>query len=283
MLRCVPLSPLVTRPFDVVRPSAGRAPVIVEVPHAGLELDAEAAASLTAPVRALARDADLYVDELVAHLVDAGVTLLIARTSRYVVDLNRGADDVDAASVVGGKGATTPHGLVWSRATDGAPCLVAPLSRRELERRITRYHAPYHATLGSLLDEARRQHGYAVLLCAHSMPSDGVGLDGRARPRADIVPGSRGGTSTAASVLRAVEQVCAAMSLSVRHDDPYRGGYSTGHYGRPAEGLHAMQIEVARRLYMNEDRLTRVERGAARVRDFYSRLVERVASSCPGA
>lgn len=267
-----------TRPFDVVRPSAGRAPIVVEVPHAGLELDAEAAASLTVPVRALARDADLYVDELVAHLVAAGVTLLVARTSRYLVDLNRGEGDVDAASVVGGAGAGSPHGLVWSRATDGASCLVSPLSRRELDRRVARYHAPYHAALASLLDEARGQHGYAVLLCAHSMPSDGIGLDGRVRPRADVVPGSRGGASAAASVLRAVDEVCAAMSLSVRHDDPYRGGYSTGHYGRPDAGVHAVQIEVARRLYMNEDRLTRVERGVARVRDLYSRLVERVCA-----
>lgn len=272
------LSPFVMRPFEILRPSAGRTAIVVEVPHAGLELDAEAAATLTAPVRALARDADLFVDELVEHLPAVGVTLLVARTSRYLVDLNRAGDDVDSASVVGGRGAGSPHGLVWNRTTDGAPCLDAPLSRRELDRRVARYHAPYHAALAGLLDETRREHGHAVLVCAHSMPSEGVGLDGRPRARADVVPGSRGGTSADSSVLGAVDAACGAMGLSVRHDDPYRGGYSTAHYGRPDAGVHAIQIEVARRLYMNEDRLTRVERGVARVRDFYSRLVERVCA-----
>lgn len=265
-------------PFDVIRPTSGRSPVVVEVPHAGLMLDAETAANLVAPCRALAKDADLYVDELVDHLTAAGVTLLVARTSRYLVDLNRSADDVDGASVVGGRGAGSPHGLVWNRTTDGASCLDRPLPRRELDRRLEHYHRPYHAALAGLLDAMRHEHGHAVLICAHSMPSDGVGIDGRARQRADVVPGSRGGTSSHASVLTEIDAVCAAMGLSVRHDDPYRGGYSTAHYGRPNDGVHAVQIELARRLYMSEDRLSRVERGVERMRDFYSRVVERVGS-----
>ncbi|MCC6649211.1 MAG: N-formylglutamate amidohydrolase [Polyangiaceae bacterium] len=272
------MSPLATRPFELVRPAAGRAPVVVEVPHAGLLVDAEAASTLVAPARSLARDADLFVDELVSHLPAVGVTLLVARASRYLIDLNRGPADVDAAMVVGGRGTGGGHGLVWTRTSDGAPALDAPLPRSELDRRVAQYHAPYHAALAETLDELRREHGHVVLLCAHSMPSDGVGVDGRVRARADVVPGSRGRTSADTRLLDAVDAVCGELNLSVRHDDPYRGGYSTTHYGRPKAGVHAVQIEVARRLYMNEDRLSRVERGVARVRGFYSRLVERVGA-----
>lgn len=265
-------------PFEVLRPRGDVSPVIVEVPHASLVLDPETMAFSIAPIRSIARDADLYVDLLVRDLIDVGVTVLVARRSRYVVDLNRDAADFDALAVDGGPHAKSPRGVVWRLTTENEPALFAPLTRGELERRLATVHTPYHATLRALCDETRERFGRAVLFCAHSMPSSGrrghvdVG-DGRA----DVVPGTRGRTTAGAAFIDLVDEVCAEHAYSVKHDDPYRGGYATTHYGRPAEGVHAIQIELARRVYMQEDTLLLDPEGAGRAKRLWRALVTRAA------
>jgi N-formylglutamate amidohydrolase len=109
---------------------------VVEVPHAGLMVDATCLSTLLVSARSLARDADLYVDELVPEATEVGATVLIAQTSRYFIDLNRREDEVDRHAVEGGFGHDAPHGLVWHRATDGERALAAPLPPRELQRRV---------------------------------------------------------------------------------------------------------------------------------------------------
>jgi len=227
--------------------------VVVEVPHAGLGMDPVSLAWLAAPARSLGADADLYADQLFADAPDEGAQLLVANTSRYVVDLNRAEGDVDALAVEGGTARSSPHGLVWRTTTDGRPALTGPLPRAEYERRLERYHRPYHRTLAELVDERRREHGFAILLCAHTMPSRGRdGHDDAGTERADVVPGSRGRTSATSAVIDLVDRLGREAGFRVVHDEPYRGGYSTGYYGRPGEHVHAIQIELARRLYMNE-------------------------------
>jgi N-formylglutamate deformylase len=259
--------------FRVVPPRSREVAVIVEAPHPGLLIDAECLSTLHVAARALARDADLFVDLLVEEAADQGATLLIAQVSRYFVDLNRAATEHDAISVEGSHGHEAPHGVIWHRSTDGDRVLRFPLARAELERRLAVAHRPYHDALAALIAEKQRKFGEVVLVCAHSMPSVGHGFGGREVLRADIVPGTRGRTTAAAAVIDTVEHQARAMGYSVRHDDPYRGGYSTLHYGAPSRGVHAVQIEVARRLYMNESNLRRAEEGVARLRLFYKQLV----------
>src|SRR5689334_3002733 len=105
--------------FEVVEPSSGESPVIVEVPHAGLSLDAETLAWTVAPAASVARDADLYVDALFADAPAEGATLLVARASRYVVDLNRSESDCDREAVEGGGKDPWPRGLIWRLTTEG--------------------------------------------------------------------------------------------------------------------------------------------------------------------
>jgi N-formylglutamate amidohydrolase len=215
-------------------------------------------ATLIAPAQALGRDADLYVDELYADAPDVGATLLVSHVSRYVCDLNRAETDVDSLTVEGGAARSAPHGVIWRVTTDNRPALLRPLPFSELERRLQRIYRPYHQTLQALLEQRVAEFGYAVLLCGHSMPSRGrEGHIDPGRERADVVPGSRGRTTCAEQVLRLVEQYAAQFRLSLAHDEPYRGGFSTFHYGRPRERVHAIQIELARRLYMDEQRLTK--------------------------
>jgi N-formylglutamate amidohydrolase len=247
--------------FSVHEPRTTRTPVIVEVPHAGLGIDAESMATLVAPAQSIGRDADLFVDDLYADAPDVGATLLVSHISRYVCDLNRAETDVDPLTVEGGTARSAPHGVIWRVTTDNRPALLRPLPFAELERRLVRIYRPYHQTLTALLDQRVQEFGYAILLCGHSMPSRGrEGHIDPGRERADVVPGSRGRTTCADSVLRLVDRNAALFRFSVAHDEPYRGGFSTTHYGRPRAHVHAVQIELARRLYMDEQALTKKPR-----------------------
>ncbi len=278
-------------PFAIVEPASGESPVVVEVPHAGLTIDPESLAFTVAPARSIARDADLFVDELCQDVPREGATLLFARMSRFVVDLNRGPSDYDAEAVEGGGRAAWPRGLVWRLTTDGDRILTAPIPRAELERRLDAVYGPYHRALAALLQRKVAEFGHVVLICAHSMPSQPRPLppapDGTRQttqpPRADLVPGTRGRTSAAKVVIDRVDAHASASGFSVRHDDPYRGGFSTAHYGRPARGMHAIQIEIARRLYMDETTLRIDAKGFRAVREFARTLAARLAFAEPDA
>ncbi|MBX3230227.1 MAG: N-formylglutamate amidohydrolase [Labilithrix sp.] len=244
------------------------------MPHAGLTLDGVALATLAAPARSIGRDADLWVDELYQDAPTRGATTLVARTSRYLVDLNRSEKDVDSESVEGAPAnARATRGIVWRLTSEGFRVLDAPLSRRELDRRLEAYYRPYHRTLADLIDRKRARFGHAVVVAAHSMPSMGRGPNGDApTARADVVPGTRGRTSAAPSFIEVVDRHARASGFSVAHDDPYQGGYTTAYYGRPSADVHVVQVELARRLYMDEVSLQKTA-GFERVRAFCRELV----------
>jgi N-formylglutamate amidohydrolase len=235
-------------------PKEARTAVVVEVPHAGLAIPEPLRDEVLASFDAIRRDADLYVDELYARAPDAGAALLTAKLSRYVVDLNRAADDVDLETVADHPAprSVQPRGVVWRVTTDGRPALRKPLDFATLKRRLDAYHVPYHRALGELVLSTRERFGYAVLVAGHSMPSAHRRGMREAERRADIVPGSLGRTTADRRVIDFVDTFFRSAGLSVRHDDPYRGGFTTGHYGRPDEGVHAIQIEINRALYMDE-------------------------------
>ncbi len=293
-------------PFELLEPTGPETPVIVEVPHAGLDVPAPFLEPLAAPARALGRDADLHVDALYEDAPAEGASLIVARTSRYVVDLNRAEGDVDADAVEGGRSdVRMQHGLVWRTTSDGEPALARRLRPDELEERLELVWRPYHRLLASVIARKRERFGVAVVLAAHSMPSverfgprDGPGgrasargsvgphlpnLDestrrqGETRTRADVVPGTRGRRSADARFIDAVEEHAAARGWSVRHDDPYAGGFTTQHYGHPAGGVHVVQVELARRLYLDEVAL-RPSSNFASTRAWCRELVARLGS-----
>ena len=244
-------------PFERIDPRGPETPIVVEIPHAGLESAPPFLEPLAAPARSLARDADLYVDSLYSEAPDLGATVLVARTSRYVIDVNRGERDVDAEVVEGARAdVRLHHGLVWRTTSDGEPALSRRLSVRELEERLDLVWRPYHRELAAIVERKRARFGIAVVLAAHSMPSIDRGPRRDAvesvRSRADVVPGTRGRRSAAGRFIDAVEEHAVAQGWTVRHDEPYAGGFTTQHYGRPSEGIHAIQVELSRRLYVDE-------------------------------
>lgn len=268
--------------FSVREPEGRATPLVVEVPHAGLYVDATALSTLLAPANALGRDADLYVDELFQDVPNDGAALITSRVSRYVVDLNRAENDYDALAVENGSPRVSPHGLIWRTTTEGRSALLGPLTRGEVERRLDTYYRPYHAALRRLLEARVATFGYAILLCAHSMPSRGRdGHQDLGRERADVVPGSRGRTSAAPLVIDTVDRVARDAGFSVAHDQPYRGGFSTGHYGRPEQGIHAIQVELNRKLYMNELSLEKKPREFEALSGFCRRLARELAALEP--
>jgi N-formylglutamate amidohydrolase len=206
--------------------------------------------------------------------------MLVARTSRYAIDVNRSENDLDAEVVEGGRAdVRVHHGLVWRTTSDGEIALARRLTRDEMEERLNAVWRPYHQALAAIVDEKISRFGIALVLAAHSMPSVERGLpaarDG-GRPRADVVPGTRGRKSAAARFIDVTEAHAVANGWSVRHDDPYAGGFTTQHYGRPAERVHVLQVELSRRLYLNEATLRPAPAFGA-VRDWCRGLVASLA------
>lgn len=261
-------------PFRVHAPAAP-GPVVVEVPHAGLLVDETSARFTRVPARALLADADLAADALFGDVVREGATLVVATQSRFVIDLNT------APRVPTPYEDKLPPGLreVRRRSASGEQWFEDPPPRVEVERRIREVFEPHHAEIAARLADARARHGVAVLVSGHSYPD--VLFPGAA----DVVLGTRGGESAAGWALDAVAEVARAHGLSLALDAPFPGGYAVGRHGRRDEGVHALQIEIARRLYCDTAALVPRPDDVARLRDFtrdlVSLLARRAASGGP--
>jgi N-formylglutamate deformylase len=274
---------MVDPPFSLFEPMAKETPVIVEVPHAGTAVPVDQLATMVVPVRAVGRDADLYVDELYADTPAEGATLLVSRVSRFVVDLNRAEGDADAEAVVGGRIAKLPRGVIWRLSSEHEPVLERTLTRDEFEQRMNSVYRPYHRALAETIERKRARFGYAIVLAAHSMPSVGRLAHGEAGPpRADVVPGTQGRTTASEAIIACVDAHVREHGLTIAHDDPYRGGYTTQHYGRPHRGVHAVQVELSRRLYMDEQSLQRDVTRFEWLRTWCRQLVARLGKTAVG-
>ena len=263
-------------------PAETPTPLIVEIPHAGLELDAPTLATLVAPAHSIARDADLYVNDLFAEAPAYGAHLLSARFSRYACDLNRCEDDIDCHAVVNAPSRMATYGVIWSQTTRRVPALRQPLLRAEYDRRMRHIYRPYHEELSHLVATAHSKFGFAILLCGHSMPSvrEVQKVTEHAKPvrNADVVPGTRNHTTASIAVIEQVEAAARDYDMALVHDEPYAGGFTTAHYGRPPLGVHAVQIELARGLYMDEETLTKNARSFSSTKEFCNNLVSRLST-----
>ena len=244
-------------------PAQQTLPVVVDVPHAGEEIPSDGLDELVVGDQTLRRDLDLYVDQLWQDAPAMGATLLAANVSRYVVDLNRAADDVSPLTVIGSMRRNEPgyyqdRGVVWRTTTDGTPVMAGPMDQETFQRRLARFYHPYHVALREQIERVRDQFGYCLLIDGHSMPSIGrSGHDDPGSRRADIVPGDVDGSSCHGALRQLVmehfgDQGAGGCGYSVEPNAPYKGGWITRNYGQPDQGIHAIQIEVNRDLYMDE-------------------------------
>ncbi len=239
-------------------------PLVLDSPHSGRRMPADFAAALA---ESDLRDGeDCFIDELYLPATTRGIPLLAAQFPRTYLDPNRHAGDVDTdlldapwpeALVPSGK-ARIGKALVWRTLDDGRPIYDRKLTVQELRQRIARCHTPYHAALRSLLQAAHARHGVVYHLNCHSMNAvggkmgEGVGADGTAPPRADMVLGDRDGTTCAPAFTAFVHQHLQAQGYRVAVNDPFKGVELVRAFANPAAGFHSLQLEVNKRLYMDQ-------------------------------
>lgn len=228
---------------DWLHITEGDAPLIVAFPHVGTDL-ADVGHRFASEWLAR-RDADWWVDELYAFAADTGATLVATRISRSVIDVNR---DPSGASLYPGQATTE---LCPATTFDGEPLYAgdAP-DAAEIARRRALWFDPYHAALAARIERLRARHGRVVLYDAHSIRSRIPRLFDGHLPQFNI--GTDGGRACAPELAAAVEALCAASGDSHVRDGRFRGGWTTRHYGAPGKGVHAIQMELAMRGYMDE-------------------------------
>lgn len=269
--------------YRLERPSEQLLPVLVDVPHAGEWIPEDVREEMVIGEKVLRRDLDLYVDQIWAAIPSMGASLMVSNVSRYVVDLNRAADDVSPETVKGGQrvdeeGYYQDRGVVWRTTTAKTPVMSRPMSKAAFKKRLDRFYHPYHKALSEEIDRVRSEFGYCILIDGHSMPSMGrKGHNDPGRKRAEIVPGDVEGESCDRTLRWLVEEHFRDAGFSVRSNEPYKGGFITRRYGQPEKGVHAIQIEVRRDLYMNERTFKQRVDGMERLAEACSKLVPRCA------
>lgn len=269
--------------FRLLRPSSQTLPIVVDVPHSGEWIPDEVAREMIVKDQVLRRDLDLYVDQIWQDAPSLGATLIASNVSRYVLDLNRASDDVSPKTVKGAKAIQRPgyyqdRGVVWRTTTDGTPVMASAMTQEAFARRIATFHTPYHAAIEAECARVRAQFGFCILVDGHSMPSRG--RSGHTDPgsrRADIVPGDVEGLSCHASISSLIHDHFRMQGFSVKPNTPYKGGFITRHFGRPNAHIHAIQIEINRELYMNEQTFVIKTSGLERLREACAALLPELA------
>jgi N-formylglutamate amidohydrolase len=272
-------------PFALIRAEGVAAPFVFASPHSGREYPAELMAAAALDGAAIRRSEDCFVDELIAAAPASGVSLLTARYGRAYIDVNREAYELDQAMFedelppfARARTARVAAGLgsIARVVGEGQEIYRRKLTFAEARGRIEAVHQPYHRALAALLEETRAVHGRAALIDWHSMPSAASGDPGYGRKGCDMVLGDRFGSACAPGLTRLVERELESMGYRVARNAPYAGGYTTEFYGRPDEGLHALQIEINRGVYLDEAAL-KPTAGFARLKHDLDRLCAALA------
>ncbi len=246
-------------PFEVYGPDEQLVPFVFSSPHSGRHYPERFLQLARLDRDAIRRSEDYYVDELFAGVTELGVPLICANFPRAYLDVNREPWELDprmfrdpvpsfantrSARVAGGLG-TVPR-LVG----EGQNIYARRLPLSEAVLRVEAVYKPFHARLCRLLTNTHAGFGHAVLIDCHSMPGSIRLGDSGLKP--DFIVGDRFGTSASGALSARAIAILRAMGYTVAHNRPYAGGFITEHYGRPARGLHALQVEVNRGLYVNE-------------------------------
>lgn len=263
-----------TPPFEVREPLSATTPFVFCSPHSGRIYSRYFLSISRLNATALRRSEDCYVDELFVRAASRGATLLSARFPRAYLDVNREPYELDpelfveplpdwanarTVRVAGGLG------TIARIVSDGEEIYKTPLSLSDALERIELLHKPFHTVLRSLIDRAKRNFGYAILIDCHSMPSAHMAHSGAQRP--DFVIGDRFGTSCDLRLTKLIKSALVELGYDIQLNRPYAGGYITEHYGRPLRGVHAVQLEINRGLYMNERTLEKLPRFVSLERD----------------
>ncbi|HVZ92775.1 MAG TPA: N-formylglutamate amidohydrolase [Rhizomicrobium sp.] len=250
------LAALFAHPFKIYRPEQARIPFVFASPHSGRLYPESFTAQSRLDALCLRRSEDAYADMLFAGAAELGAPMIAARFPRAYVDANRAPSELDPAMFEGSLALSVDQpnarvnaglGVIPRIVRDGAEIYRGKLDPREAERRLARLHAPYHAALARLIDETLARFGVAILIDCHTMPS--------AAAAPQVVVGDRFGQAAAPMLSDLAERCFSKAGFSVGRNAPYAGGYTTHLYGRRERYVHALQIEIDRSLYLDEERI----------------------------
>jgi N-formylglutamate amidohydrolase len=249
-------------PFDILFPDPQTVPLIFASPHSGRNYPPDFVAGSRLDPVSLRRSEDSFVDDLFAASPDFGAPLLRALFPRAFIDPNREPFELDQSmfsdelpDYVNTESSRVAAGLgtIARVVSSGQDIYPRKLTFAEAADRIDSYYRPYHKALENLIAETRRRFGYCVIVDCHSMPSIGGPLDPDAgHGRANFIIGDCFGSACAPYITDAVERTISGFGYGVARNKPFAGGFTTRHYGQPRDGVHAVQIEINRALYMNE-------------------------------
>jgi N-formylglutamate amidohydrolase len=245
--------------FQLFEPKTRLTSVVFASPHSGRSYSQTFLDATVLGRRAIRSSEDAFVDQLLDGVPGLGAPLLAAVAPRAFIDLNRGADELDPAVIVGVQSfAHNPRvasglGVIPRVVAGGRAIYNGKIPLSEAQARIRDWWHPYHACLLRLLGESRKAFGEAILIDVHSMPHEAMEIVvSRSGRRPDIVVGDRYGAAAASHIVNRVEEAFRAQGLVVARNVPFAGAYIGQTYGRPGIGQHAIQIEIDRALYMDE-------------------------------
>jgi N-formylglutamate deformylase len=267
------LDSLVNKPFSVAEPAIRSAPFVFASPHSGRIYPPSFLSTSRLDAVVLRRSEDAFVDELFAAAPQQGAVLLMAHFPRAYLDVNRAESEIDPGMFEGITGlrlaGRTPRvtaglGVIPRVVRDGVEIYRRPLPADEAAFRLDAFYRPYHAALSQLVADTTARFGAAIVVDCHSMPPLARGYD--------VVVGDCHGEAAAADLSSFVQKTFRNLGFSVGRNSPYAGGHTTSLYGKPASGLHAIQIEINRALYLDEKRMEKTA-GFADCRGLISRFV----------
>jgi N-formylglutamate deformylase len=272
------------QPFTLRLPAHRSVALVMDSPHSGTEYPEDFRPAVA--MDSLRQAEDSYVDELFDCAPGHGAILVAARFPRSFIDPNRSILDIDTALLdapwpgpaAASRKTALGIGLIWRVLDTGEPIYARKLTVDEVKRRITHYHQPYQKAVKDALDAAYAHFGAVWHLNCHSMPatSSAISEEGPGRPRADFVLGDRDGTTCDAEYTALVRETLRGFGYDVKVNDPYKGVELVRAFSDPAAGRHSLQVEVNRRLYMDERTRERGPGFAALRRDL-DRLVKVLA------
>ena len=252
------LQDLIAEPVRVLKPVRQQVPFVFASPHSGRLYPPSFAEKSRLDQTTLRRSEDAFVEELFDSARELGAPMVVARFPRAYLDANRAPAELDPGMFDGALALpvdrTSPRvhaglGIIPRVVREGTEIYRTRLAPREAETRIQNFYRPYHLQLSRLVEATRAAFGIAIVVDCHSMPS--------AAAAPDVVVGDRLGLSAASVVTRATERAFAGQGFTVARNAPYAGGHTIHVHGRPSNGVHALQIEINRGLYLDEEQVKR--------------------------
>ena len=249
--------------------SAGSTPLVLDSPHSGTDYPQDF--GHVCDLATLRRAEDTHVEKLYNFAPASGVAWVEAHFPRSYLDANRNITEIDTTMLsglwpddLGGQNAAVQSklrlgkGLIWRTTDDGFPLYNRPLSVAEVQARIANCWQPYHAAVGSAIDAAHARHGYSIHINCHSMPaiSSSHATDFPGLVHADFVIGNRDHTTSSKELVLFIQEQLAQHGYSVEINHPYKGVELVRRYGKPEQHRHSVQLEINRKLYMDENTLT---------------------------